>query len=391
MQPVRLRSFLEKTARPSRISSISVRRSSSCAASAASSSVKFVSVDFWELAEALLDALDLGGEVGRNLGRFWLDPRVLGQHPVFGIEHGFGPGPLRAQFFGLGFELLDREAVHQRRIVEEAVLVAGEEIARDLAAGGLIGLGADELAEIGIQRHRARGQQALHRVGLDVRIGLELVPHGELRRMVGAEGEGSHHIEADVAVAVGVEQFRREFAEPQALPDVPFRGAEALRDRIDCGAAVDQFGHGDKLVGRVHRGAYRVFDKRTLERLAGAFDLAGDRIIGLDRAFGGELLQDLEPPAAGIDLVDAFIVDGRWMDDQVLFDAVGADAGFEGGILGRRRRCLADIGRGQNEQAEGDVADFAASGHGGDSLTGGRETSLALENPSPNPLSVLFL
>ena len=108
-------------------------------------------------------------------------------------------------------------------------------------------------------------------------------------------------------------------------------------------------------------------------------------MIGLDDAFGGEFLQDLEPPAAGIDFVDAFAVDRRRMDDQVLQDAVGADAGFERGILGRRGRGLADIGRGQNELAERDVADFAAGGHGGDSLTGGRETSLALENPSQIP------
>ena len=55
------------------------------------------------------------------------------------------------------------------------------------------------------------------------------------------------------------------------------------------------------------------------------------------------------------------------------------------GILGRRGRGLADIGRGKDELAEGDVADFAASGHGGDSATGGREPSLALENPSQTP------
>ena len=85
--------------------------------------------------------------------------------------------------------------------------------------------------------------------------------------MIGAEGEGGHDIEADVAVAVGVEQFRREFAEAQALPDMPFGGAEAVRDRIDRGAAVDQRRHGDKFVGRVHRGADRVFGERGLDRV----------------------------------------------------------------------------------------------------------------------------
>ena len=99
---------------------------------------------FVEFAEACLDALDFGGELGRDFGRLRLDACVLRQNPVFGIEHRLGPGPLRAQFRGLGLELLDREAAHQRGVVHEAVVIAAEKIARDLAAGGLIGFGADE-------------------------------------------------------------------------------------------------------------------------------------------------------------------------------------------------------------------------------------------------------
>ena len=121
----------------------------------------------------------------------------------------------------------------------------------------------------------------------------------------------------------------------------------------------------------------------------GLFDFAGDRMIGVDDAFGGELLQDLEPPAAGIDFVDAFAVDRRRMNDQVLQDALGADAGFERGILGRRGRGLADIGRGKDELAEGECCGLCCwTVMAGDSLaivTGGREPSLALENPSPIP------
>ncbi len=191
---------------------------------------------------------------------------------------------MRAQFGGLGFELLDREAAHQRGIVEEAVVVAAEEIARDLAAaGGLVGLGADEHAEIGIERHGALGEATLHRVGLDVGIALELVPHRELGGVIGAEREGGDDIEADVAGAVGVEQFGRELAEAQALLDMPFGSAEARGDLLDRGAAVDQLRHGDKFVGRMHRGADRVFDQRGFERVIGGFDFARDRMIGSDR------------------------------------------------------------------------------------------------------------
>jgi hypothetical protein len=132
--------------------------------------------------------------------------------------------------------------VYERGIVHEAVLVAGEKIARDRTAGGLVGLGADEHAEIGIQRHRALGQEALHRIGLDVGLILELIPYRELRRVISAEGEGRDHIETDGAVAILVEQVRRELAEPQALLHMPFGGAEAFRDLGDRGAAVDQGG-----------------------------------------------------------------------------------------------------------------------------------------------------
>ena len=130
---------------------------------------------------------------------------------------------------------------------------------------------------------------------------------------------------------------------------------------------------------------------RGFDRVAGFLDLARNRMIGLDDAFGGEFLQDLEPPAAGIDLVDAFAVDRRRMHDQVLQDAPGADAGFERHILGRRGRCLADIGRGKNELAEGDIADFAASGHGGDSCDGRARAVSRPGKPVTNPLSALFL
>ena len=68
--------------------------------------------------------------------------------------------------------------------------------------------------------------------------------------MIGAEGEGGDDIEADVAVAVGVEQFGRELAEPQALPDVAFRDAKAGGDRLDRLAPIDQRRHRDELVRR---------------------------------------------------------------------------------------------------------------------------------------------
>ena len=169
---------------------------------------------------------------------------------VCGIEHRPGPGPGGAQFGGLLFELLERQPADEGGIVHKALVVAAEEIAGHRAAGGLVSGAADEQAEIGVERDGGLGQQTPHRIGLDVGMVLELMPHRELRRVIGAEREGGDDIEADVAVAVGVEQFGRELAEPQALPDMPFRDAEAGGDRLDRLAAIDQRRHGDELVRR---------------------------------------------------------------------------------------------------------------------------------------------
>ena len=148
------------------------------------------------------------------------------------------------------FELLDRQPADECRIVHEALVVGAEEIARHRAARGLVSGAADKQPEIGVERDGGLGQQTPHRIGRDVGMVLELMPHGELRRVIGAKSEGGDDIEADVAVAVGVEQFGRELAEPQALPDVPFRDAEAGGDRLDRLAHIDQGRHGDELVRR---------------------------------------------------------------------------------------------------------------------------------------------
>ena len=46
------------------------------------------------------------------------------------------------------------------------------------------------------------------------------------------------------------------------------------------------------------------------------------------------------------------------MDDQVLQDAFGADAGFELGVLGRRGRGLAGIGWGKSKLLDREIADI---------------------------------
>jgi hypothetical protein len=57
--------------------------------------------------------------------------------------------------------------------------------------------------------------------------------------VIDAEGEGGHHLEPDLSCAVSVEQFGRELAEAQALPHVPFGGAEPNGNRLNSLAGVD--------------------------------------------------------------------------------------------------------------------------------------------------------
>ena len=192
---------------------------------------------------------------------------------------------------------------------------------------------------------------------------LDLAPDRELRRMIGAERKGRDDLEADLSGAERVEQLGRELAELEALPDMPFGDAEAGGDRLDRGAAVDQRRHRREFVGRVHRGAHRILHQRGFERGIGRLDKARHLAIACDRALGGKLLQRLEPPPAGGDGEPLRFARNR-ADDQVLLQPAGADAGLELGILGRRCRALADIGRGQDETVEGDVADDRVGGHG---------------------------
>ena len=147
---------------------------------------------------------------------------------------------------------------------------------------------------------------------------------------------------------------------------MPFRGAKAFRDLVDCRAAVDQGRHGDEFVGRMHGGPDGVFGEGDFDGVFRLPDFARDFVVGVDDAFGGEFLQDLEPPAAGIHLVGAFAVrEWRRVDDQVLQNAMSADARFERGILGRCHGRLADVGGGQDKLAELDVLDFGGGGHDG--------------------------
>jgi hypothetical protein len=96
-----------------------------------------------------------------------------------------------------------------------------------------------------------------------------------------------------------------------------FGGAEPNGNRLDHLAGIDQGRHRDKFVSRMHRRADSVFHERSFERLVWRLDEARDFGVSGDDALGGELLQGLEPPPAGGDGVEAFLV-GRGVNHQVL-------------------------------------------------------------------------
>ena len=83
----------------------------------------------------------------------------------------------------------------------------------------------------------------------------------------------------------------------------------------------------------MHRRGDRVFDQRGLQRRFGLFDLVRHLEAGRERAFGGEFLQDLEPPAAGNDGVRVPGVADR-MNDEVLLQSAAPDARLELVVFG---------------------------------------------------------
>jgi hypothetical protein len=99
-----------------------------------------------------------------------------------------------------------------------------------------------------------------------------------------AAREGGDHLETHFTGAESVEQFGSELAEAQALPDMPFGRAEALNDRIDRSAGINQRRHGGEFVGGMHPGADGVFGERGLNRFFRLLDLARNRMIGMDDA-----------------------------------------------------------------------------------------------------------
>ena len=216
---------------------------------------------------------------------------------------------------------------------DAGVLLVREEIAVERAAGGLVGLGADEAGDGGVAGHAGFGQEALDVPGARaVALLGDLAPDRELASRVGGDREGFEAFEVDPVVAVGSQKLGRDVAEAEALLDGAFGNAEAGRDGGDGGAGIGERGEGLDLVGWVHGRSDDVLRKRDLRRRgAGRQDAAGHGHVGGNLAFLGEVDERLVAAAAGDDGVEIGGGVDR-LDDEVGEDAERGDVGLE---LGR--------------------------------------------------------
>ena len=308
--------------------------------------------------------------VGRNAG-LRLDAAVAGGVVPRGLDHGDRPLPAGRQFVGGRLELVRRELLQQHRVLEpDAVLVlVGEEVAQDRAAGGLVGVHADEAGDGGGAGHALLGQQALHLPRRRaVALGRDLFPDRHLALAVGGDGEGLEHFEVDLIRPVGVQQLGRGVAEAQPLLDDALGCAEARGDGGNRLAGIDQLREGRHLVRRMHRHADDVLGEREFGRLGVSRpDLAGHRMVCIEHLVLDQRLHGLEAAAAGDhgETLAAIFIRLVGSDDQVLQQVEGGDRGLERGVGLRIGRGLADVLGGEREPGERNLPDVRL-GPGGD-------------------------
>ena len=260
------------------------------------------------------------------------------------------------------------EPLEERGVLEPGpgLVVLGEEVADHRAAGGLVGLGADEAGEGRGSRHALLGQEPPHLPrGGRVALRGDLFPDRHLARPVGGDGEGLEDLEVDLPGAEGVQQVGRDAAQAEPLLDGALGRAEARRDGRDRLPRLGELREGHDLVGGVHGDADDVLGERDLfgVDLAGQ-DLAGHGAVRVDGPVLGQRLQGLEAASAGDDGVASVAV---LADDEVLEEPERGDRGLELGVgLGAGRR-PADVPGSGEEPVQRDLAD-GRSGRGCDDV-----------------------
>ena len=179
------------------------------------------------------------------------------------VEPDRDPLPaLRAQGLGLGLQLLVRQPVEQRRVLQPAAIVVLEQVAQHDAAGRLIGRDADELRPPVAGADCAFGQLAADEVGRLVVA--EGAPDLLLPGMVVGHRERHQLLQRHAVLGVDIEQLFRDGRELQPLLDAGRADEEPRRDLLLAEPLGAQRLEGAELVERMQRLALAVLGERVL-------------------------------------------------------------------------------------------------------------------------------
>jgi len=230
-----------------------------------------------------------------------------------------------------------------------------EEVADHAAASAEIGIDPDEAHAAVIGFDLRLGQRGADAARIAV-TGMGVEPHGFLRRMIVADGEGHQLIERHRALAVDFDQRRTDAGELEPLAHESCRDAEPGGDILDPHSLINKRLERCELVGGMHREPHDVLGEADLSGVGVIDHMARHRKILGELLFPAQQRHGRKPPTSGDDFELAL---GCRANLKVLQQAVGGDAGGE--FVNRQTRIgLADIGLARHELVEGDHL----NGHG---------------------------
>ena len=181
---------------------------------------------------------------------------------------------------------------------------------------------------------------------------VELLVDRDLTLAVVGDGERHQRFEVHLALAVRLQQRRRDAAEADPLGDEGLGDAEAIGDLFHRASLLVQPAERLHLIGGVHGDAHRVLRKADLGDVGAVLDHgAGHAEIGRNVAGLGENVQRIEAPGAGDNLID--VVAGR-RDHEVFQESVRVDRRHELRELPGARLGLPGVRRTVRELPEGD-------------------------------------
>jgi hypothetical protein len=207
-------------------------------------------------------------------------------------------------------------------------VVVVEQFALDPAAGGDVGVAADETGARIAAPDGPGEDHAPDAVGIGRIVGRgNLLEDAGLDFLVRGRAEGLGNVESDLARGQRLEHDGRKRRETQTPLDEADGQTEAAGNIFDSRTACDKRRKGLGFVGRVHGEAVEVLRKAGLDRgFSTVFEHeAGDFVIAGEDLFVRERQHRAAATLAGFDLELAL---GRGPDDEVLQQPMGGNAGL---------------------------------------------------------------